>query len=523
MKRWRMVGLILAAGVALALRCISLDDRPMHNDEAVNAVKFGQLWGQGGYKYDANEHHGPSLFYGTLAFERLALAPDFDHFSERRLRLVPVLFGVGLILLLPLVADGLGKNGVLWAAIFTAVSPAMVFYSRYYIHEMLLVFFCFLTIAAGWRYWRDRKLGWTLLAGAALGLMSATKETFVFNLVAGGVGLGLNQVWNRLLDASGVPVRAQPVNFKHMAAGFGLWLAVAVLLFSSFLTNASGVLDAFRTYSIWFGRAAGASSHNHGLGFYFHRLLFFRVDHGPVWSEVLLFALALIGGLAAFVRRGLGDANASFLRFLTLYTFALATIYSLISYKTPWCLLSFWHGMVLLAGVGAVVLLRAARFSVPRFIMGVLLVLGAAQLGGQAWEASTEFAADSRNPYVYAQTSEDILGLVERVQSLAQVEAGGHQMLIKVMAPEGDYWPLPWYLREFKKVGWWDHIPEDPLASVMIVSPSLQRRLGESPTHLMVGYYQLRPQVFLGLYVEKNLWRGWLEARTNAAGQSVAK
>jgi predicted membrane-bound mannosyltransferase len=238
---------------------------------------------------------------------------------------------------------------------------------------------------------------------------------------------------------------------------------------------------------------------------------------------VLLFALALIGGLAAFVRRGLGDANASFLRFLSIYTFTLAAIYSFISYKTPWCLLSFWHGMILLAAAGAGVLLRAARFTVPRFIMGVLLVLGAAQLAGQAWEASTEFAADTRNPYVYAQTSPDILGLVERVQSLAGVAPEGHQMLVKVMAPEADYWPLPWYLRDFKKVGWWDQVPADPFAPVMIVSPSLQGRLGERPTHLMVGYYQLRPQVFLGLYVEANLWRGWLEANTNAAGQSVAK
>ncbi len=86
-------------------------------------------------------------------------------------------------------------------------------------------------------------------------------------------------------------------------------------------------------------------------------------------------------------------------------------------------------------------------------------------------------------------------------------------MLIKVMAPEGDYWPLPWYLREFKKVGWWDHVPDDPFAPVMVVSSSLQPELAETKTHLMVGYYQLRPQVLLGLYVEESLWRAWLETQ----------
>ena len=57
----------MLAGVALVLWSLSLDQRPMHNDEAVNGIKFGQLWEHGGYKYDPNEHHGPSLYYATLA------------------------------------------------------------------------------------------------------------------------------------------------------------------------------------------------------------------------------------------------------------------------------------------------------------------------------------------------------------------------------------------------------------------------------------------------------------------------
>src|SRR5262249_41255222 len=150
--------------------CPQLDCRPMHNDEAVNAIKFGQLWQHGTYKYDPNEHHGPSLFYATLAFSRLTAAPDFDHFTETQLRPVPVIFRLGLVPPLPLFADGLGWHGSIGAALFTAVSPAVVFYSRYFIHETLLVFFTFLTMAAGWRYWRSRKIGWALLAGAGLGL-----------------------------------------------------------------------------------------------------------------------------------------------------------------------------------------------------------------------------------------------------------------------------------------------------------------------------------------------------------------
>ena len=62
------------------------------------------------------------------------------------------IFGVGLILLLALVADGLGRRATVCAALLTAISPAMVFYSRYYIHEMLLVFFTAWTFVCFWRY-----------------------------------------------------------------------------------------------------------------------------------------------------------------------------------------------------------------------------------------------------------------------------------------------------------------------------------------------------------------------------------
>ena len=124
MNKGLTLGLLLAAGVAMALRCPQLDQRPMHNDEAVNAMKFGRLWEQGKYRYDPNEHHGPTLYYSTLAVARLTSSPDFDHLTEIKLRLIPVVFGVGLIVLLPLIADGLGGKALFWAAIFTAVSPA---------------------------------------------------------------------------------------------------------------------------------------------------------------------------------------------------------------------------------------------------------------------------------------------------------------------------------------------------------------------------------------------------------------
>jgi uncharacterized protein (TIGR03663 family) len=517
MSRALTLGLLLAIALALALRCPQLGIRPAHNDEAVNAIKFQTLWEQGSYKYDPNEHHGPSLLYATQAWSKLTRAPDFLHFDDARFRVVTVVFGLGLVLLLPLVTNGLGRNATVCAAVLTAISPAMVFYSRYYIHEMLLVFFTFLALAAGWQYTCSRKIGWALLAGAAIGLMQATKETFVLTLAAIAAALVLNYIWMHRIDASDAPAKFK-LNFKHLLAALAIWLAVACVLFSSFFTNASGPLDAVRTYLPWLHRAGGASPHIHPWNFYLSRLAWFHPDKGPVFSEALILLLAIIGIVAAFTRKGLAGANTNFVRFLTFYTLTLAAIYSLLAYKTPWCLLSFWHGMILLAAVGTVALLQWVRPRAMKVAVGMLLFAGAAHLAFQAWQTSIVYSADRRNPYVYAQTSPDILNLVAKLDTLAQAHPQKYQMLVKVMSPESDYWPLPWYLRQFNNTGWWSEIPIDPYAPVMIVSTQFKAGFDENKTHLMVGMFELRPQTFFELYVELDLWRAYL--RTTKPGPS---
>ena len=142
------LAMLVAVAGALALRASDLGHRPLHNDEAVNAVKVTDLWQHGRYAYDPDEYHGPSLHYTSLPFLQLTGARTAEDLTDSHLRLVTVAFGVGLVLLALLLADGLGRPAVAWAAVLTAVSPAMVFYSRYFIHEMLLVFFSALTLGA---------------------------------------------------------------------------------------------------------------------------------------------------------------------------------------------------------------------------------------------------------------------------------------------------------------------------------------------------------------------------------------
>ena len=118
--------------------------------------------------------------------------------------------------------------------------------------------------------------------------------------------------------------------------------------------------------------------------------------------------------------------------------------------------------MILLAGVGAAVLVRSFRRRRWRLAAMAVLAAGLAQLGWQAWRASVPLASDPRNPYVFAQTSPDLLRLVDKVKALAQAEPLGPEMLVKVMAPDNDYWPLPWYLRDFRHLAWSDALPPEP-------------------------------------------------------------
>jgi uncharacterized protein (TIGR03663 family) len=457
MTRGFVCWMLLAALLALGLRSVQLDSRPMHNDEANNALKIRDLWEGDGYRYDPNEFHGPTLAYSTLAWEKLTLAKDFARFTEIRLRSLTVLFGVGLVLLLFLVSDALGRNAALAAAFFTAVSPVFVYYSRDYIHETLFVFFIFLALAAGWRYSQTGKIAWILLAGAALGLMSATKETFVFNLAAIMGALLLNECVPQSAPASAP--RKNLFCPAHLAAAGLVWLAVAVLLFSSFFTNPGGPLDAARTYLIWFQRAKGASPHIYGWGFYWQRLLCFHRLGGPVWSEALILLLAVWAGVAAFARRGWPGASVAFVRFLLFYTVILALIYTVLPYKTPWSALGFWHGAVLLAGAGAAALLDRLPGRRLKIAAGIVLLTGAAHLAFQAWQSSVKYAADPVNPWVYAQTSPDLLNLVDKVDALAQASPEGAGLRLNVIAPGDDYWPLPWYLRRYSHAGYFVNVP----------------------------------------------------------------
>ena len=156
------VAVALTAG--LALRLARLDVRPMHHDEANQAVKFGALLERGDYRYDTHDHHGPTLYYLTLPFAWLRGQATLAALDEWTLRGVPAAFGAATILLLPLVAADIGRTAVVAAALLMALSPAMVFYSRMYIQESMFACFTLAFAIAVGRAMTERGWRWPVTA-----------------------------------------------------------------------------------------------------------------------------------------------------------------------------------------------------------------------------------------------------------------------------------------------------------------------------------------------------------------------
>jgi len=519
-QRWLFpLFLLFAFALALAFRLPRLHERPMHVDEAVQAFKTGILLDQGDYCYDPEEYHGPTLHYIVKPVLRLTGTRQFKDTRETQYRAVTAVTGALLVLLFWGIGDGLGRPAAVCAAFLTAVSPAMVFYSRYYIHETLLVFFTFAMLSFAWRHTRREKVGWAVLAGLSAGLVYATKETCVLTFVSVLVSLGLMEAWTHLMDRRRLHIH-KDLPSKHHFFPFVLGCVTAALLFSAFLTHPEGPINAIKTHFISLHRAGPGGYHEHPWYYYFKMLLWTRHDRGPWFSEAYIVLLSAVGFVWILTRRGHHEAPILLKRFLAFYVLVLAGLYSAVPYKTPWCVLSFLHGMTLLAGVGAIALITLARKWPFQLLVGGLLLAGFFQLNEISRRTNFKFCADRRNPYVYAHTQMGFLKLAQRVEDLANVHPQGHQMLVKIISPH--YWPLPWYLRKFDHVGYWDHPDahpkEHPLDAPLIVTcPDLMEQVSSQlqEEYQLDSYYPLWPEEFVVPYIQKDLWDAFMATRMN--------
>ncbi|PTX99760.1 hypothetical protein DB346_18250 [Verrucomicrobia bacterium LW23] len=496
---WGVLGII--AGMALVIRLLDPEARPVHTDEAVHAVILGAMLEGGIYRYNPWDCHGPTLYFLAAPILTACGASSLAEMQAWQLRLLPALAGTANVLIAGMFAPYLGRVAAIGAALFLALAAPVVYYDRYFIHETLFLTFTLLFFAACLRLYDSGAsfVNVVLIAGYA-SLLICTKETAVITFAAVGLAafaalggrdelvrlyksLYCREVWWHLLIMGG--------------AALVVFSFVFVLLYTSFGYHWGGLADTPGAVPRFVQRAGGEGHEKPSFTYAVWLLAPGRFSAG--WAGWSLLVLGVGAVLMEWERPAV--------RFLAGVVLATLVIYSAIPYKTPWLVLTFVGPACLVAGAGAVALFAAARKRLHNRVLCIAaMVLGGGliwQLGGETRRLCFDDPADDRNPLAYSPTVADVARvepwLLERVRSFDARAATteGYGAVLYVIG--ADYWPLPWYLRRFKYVGYWTHVPEGKAIPQAVICSSdalevVQTWLGPGWQVFPVG---LRPGVLV--------------------------
>ena len=517
---WRIsAAAILLVGAFLRLFKLSLV--PLHHDEGVNGNFLVTLVREGKYFYDPQNYHGPTIYYfaaiipWTVRFISGKAAADNYGLTTFNIRLVTVVFGIATIALALTLRKRLGTIGALSAAGLIAISPGAVYLSRYFIHESLYVFFTFGIVVAALKYYDTGRTLYMILLSISAALMVATKETWIINgpvlLIALIVTAAyfwlrdkiesgrspddetsIGERFRKVIDRLGGPIQLTTI----VLVAFSVFILVNVLFYSSFFTNyPKGVSDALKTLNLWRQR-----THEHEHPWY-------QYTYWLLQEEGALMVLAGLGALIAVWR-----ANNRLALFLSLWSFGLLAAYSLVGYKTPWIGLNFIVPLALTSGYTLDVAYQKLRdFDLPLAFAAVPVLL-IAFCGYQMYELNFVHYDNDSYVYVYAHTKREMLTMINQIERIATKNGTGTDTGIAIVSP--DYWPLPWYFRDYKKIGYYQQIV--PTNEPMIIGSQAQEdalKTTYGDRYDLVssgeedGSYALRPGVDLLLYVRRDVKR----------------
>lgn len=506
-KVWR-IGVIAIFLIAAVLRLYDLNLVPLHHDEGVNGNFLVRLVREGIYTYDPANYHGPTLYYFAAIIPWITkvlfgnAARDNYGMTTFTIRLVTVVFGLATIGLIFLLRRRLGSIATLAGGLMLAVSPGAVYLSRYFIHETLFVFFTLGIVVAAVRFYDERNSSYLIPAAASASLLFATKETAFISI--GVLLIALVMIWadKRFLRGARGYDAKQKKSSEGLIDKFGgkpsfitnLVLAIIVfgvlwvLFYTSFFTNYKGLNDSIQTFEIW--KKTGDEAHKHPALMYI------------VWlarQESPLLFLGAIGAAIVVLR----PKNPLAL-FCALWSFGLIAAYSLIAYKTPWIVLNFVVPLALIAGyaIQAIYEIDHRQFRLVAVIL--LVAVGVAVYQSIDLNFINYDNDNTKYVYVYAHTKRGTLNLVNEVERIAK-ENSGPTTGITIVSP--DYWPLPWYFRNFTRVGYYGRLAAST-EPIIIANANQKDEVDTNYGHLYQqvtgpdpgGTFDLRPGVSLLLY-----------------------
>jgi uncharacterized protein (TIGR03663 family) len=455
----------------------------MHTDEAINAYIIGDLLAGKAYQYDPKDRHGPALYAVALPIAKLAGVKNFAGMTETSVRLGPALVGAFTVLLFGLLLEALGTFPTLGAALLFAISPITIYYSCDFIHETLFVAATLWTIAFAFRILQENSTNNAVALGACAGLMLACKETATLHFAAFGIAALFWLGPARLAYPRSIDWR--PVA-RAGAIAFISFCVILVTLYTWGGTRWQGLADLGHSIPHLASRASG-EGHQKPAWYYLALLT-------GGWSGIPVLLLAACGAVTLPWKNSSGKIFPA----LVVYLVVIALLYSVIPYKTPWLALNLWLPIALLAGNGFAWFWQTAGNNPGRIGFAVIALALIAALGRDTVQRVFIAPAGERNPYAYAQTVEDILRLPERVQQLAEKSPAGNNLRIAVVAT--DPWPMPWYLRKFPHVGFWQPYQDTGAADVYITSAEAAGTAGAPWEKWRPEFFGVRPEVLMLLW-----------------------
>lgn len=414
-----LVGLSLLFLIAASLsRFVLLGNKPIHFDESINMWFVQRIWEEGFFTYDPTNYHGPLMFY----FIQLAqLFTGFDYLSTRWVAAIFSFLSLVILWFGPLAQ----RQALRWAAVFLLFSPAMGFFGRSGIHESTFVFFQILGfLSFHFLVARDLKKFWWLFTASLLGMM-ALKETFVVLILALLPAFFI--VWLTERSSLGLKKWTQDLlkSFQQRDVYLpvlGMFL-IFIGIYSGFGAHPQGLKDFFVALVPWLKTGVQGSGHEKE---FFH------------WSKLMTnFEFAILIGFFCslpFLRKN------KWIRFYFIFTFFLWLIYSLIPYKTPWCLISILWPFAILAGFAMQELFHKLTGWKSLPIYAALLFLFWAE-ALRMKEVLYQTPINMGHPYVYVNSTYQMKEFVEKTQNLIQENPLLREQTIQVGTEES--WPVP--------------------------------------------------------------------------------
>lgn len=527
-KKYGFFGLLIVL-FALALRLFELGERVFHHDESVHASFTLKLLEHREYSYNP-AYHGPFLFHSTAAvFHFLGI-------NDTTARLIPVFFGVATLLALFLLKKELGKSGVLWSMFLLAFSPSMIYFSRFFRNDMIIVFCTLAAVAGAFRYLDNvhssKRYPYLILTASSLAIAVSSKENAYLILLTFGAYAGLGLLYWIYSDWKKENLGLQKTLLRKASAllpflpeiflSGALFVFIILFFYSSIFRNDVSLFSIVeRAFSHWM---AMHRIERIGGPFYYYIPILFRYE-----VPVIIFGTT---GFFHFLKtKGLDKGqNASFFLFLCYWALTSLLLYSYLQEKVPWLVVHIVLPFGILAGAllgeifsivpeneqnekrpderdrssaeGRNPTFRKEYSGKTRTLLAGILSLTLLISLGQCVSVNYYRSMEPAELMTYVQSSPDIRELMEKIEGF---DRKPETLRICVVDPNRLYWPLPWYLRDYEKAAYSSKLPTSSKYDAIIV-PISYDMYREIPEEEYSSYnFTLRPGRDFTLYYNKKL------------------